>query len=75
MFLHSLNGHLLPVENARSQSRFHIGLFKNLREVFDLGEDKLRSLSEFFIVNCSAWSKFPYKHFLVEAISIQIIPI
>ena len=36
MFLHSLDGHLLPVEDTRGQGCFHIGLFKDLREVLNL---------------------------------------
>ena len=36
MFLHIFNGHLFPVEYTRRQSRFHISLFKDLREVLHL---------------------------------------
>ena len=36
MLLDRLDGHLLPVEDSRSQGGLHIGFFKNLTEVFDL---------------------------------------
>jgi len=36
MFLNSLDGHLLPVEDTRGQGCFHIGLFKDFTEVFNL---------------------------------------
>ena len=36
MFLHSLNGHLLPVEYTCGQGRLHISPFKDLREMFHL---------------------------------------
>ena len=36
MLFHCLDGHFLPVEDPCGQSGFHIGLFKDLREVFNL---------------------------------------
>jgi len=36
MCLNSLNGHLFSVKDTCSQGSFHIGLFKELGEVFDL---------------------------------------
>ena len=36
MRLHRLNGHLLPVEDPGGQGGLHIGLFKDLGEVFHL---------------------------------------
>jgi hypothetical protein len=36
MLLHGLNGYLLPVKDTCGQSGLHIGLFKDLREVFNL---------------------------------------
>ena len=36
MLLHSLDGHLLPVEDTRGQGCFHISLFEDFTEVFDL---------------------------------------
>ena len=36
MFLHRLDGYLLPVEDPRGQGGFHIGLFKDFRKVFHL---------------------------------------
>ena len=36
MLLHSLDGHLFSVEDTRGKGGFHISLFKDLTEVFDL---------------------------------------
>jgi hypothetical protein len=36
VLLHSLDGHFLPVEDTRSQGGFHVGLFKDLGELFNL---------------------------------------
>jgi len=36
MFLDRLDGHLFPVEDTCSQSGFHICLFKDFTEVFNL---------------------------------------